>query len=572
MLRFAKSLVQSVTGIASEDFDDWVSARSGDEHAAFFSGGFADALAAAAKPDAAGVCTGGRGLVLAWLHQNDDAVTQLLCSKVWPHPPLVRELRSRFIPWAGDVCRFEAGTLAKALGLQEFPALLVLQTLPRGAADAIEWPRGCFFRVHWLRCGRVDERELVRELSQLGGQLDAERDQRAAWRQQLQQMQEMNSAFARAMGDTQLRAQRQAAEMEALREAEAEERPCFAVLYESSYGHEPPNCFEGSFEEALACARSERRLLLVWLFDDGAESDSLSQAVLSGEVFGAFVAEYFVMWPGNAERWLFPKQLYQHLRLESLPSLLVLQPMSVFEAEILPWGDPRAGAPVEFPANSAWALLGCWSGAPDEEAVVAFLSEHGERAAELERRREEARQRSREQAAAMRALRDEQDREFQESLARDLQLSSSAPAPPSGSGQPTQEGTAVAREREARELAASEAQRKSDELAARRRGVAEKLLAVEAPTVGLCKLVLRMPSGCRAEGTFGAEEPLSVVYDWADCCGELHGFQGGEPFEVPERFTLATTYPRSLLTDRERSLRDLQLVPNAVLAVVADDD
>merc|ERR1712050_301691 len=97
-------------------------------------------------------------------------------------------------------------------------------------------------------------------------------------------------------------------------------------------------------------ARTERRLLLAWLYGQASPvGNALCRQVLSSEVFGAFLSEYFIFWPGDAERWLVPAQLKEFLRLPKLPVLLVLQPLNVFEAEVLPWGDPNSGAPVEFP-------------------------------------------------------------------------------------------------------------------------------------------------------------------------------------------------------------------------------
>merc|ERR1711948_53027 len=110
-------------------------------------------------------------------------------------------------------------------------------------------------------------------------------------------------------------------------------------------------------------------------------------------------------------------------------------------------------------------------------------------------------------------------------------------------------------------------------LSAERRQAAEALLALPEVDSGAerCHLVLRFPNGRRADRSFGADEELSRVYAWAACSGELSGLQGGECFEVPRSFTLARTYPRALLQDRSQSLRSLQLLPNAVLALCPED-
>merc|ERR1712194_229351 len=85
-------------------------------------------------------------------------------------------------------------------------------------------------------------------------------------------------------------------------------------------------------------------------------------------------------------------------------------------------------------------------------------------------------------------------------------------------------------------------------LSAERRQAAEVLLAAPAVSAG-------------TERTFGADEELARVYEWASCSGELSELQGGECFEVPRNFSLARTYPRAVLQDRGQSLRNLQLLP-----------
>merc|ERR1719188_654318 len=119
-------------------------------------------------------------------------------------------------------------------------------------------------------------------------------------------------------------------------------------------------------------------------------SDALAQHVISGQAFRAFVSEYFVLWPGHAKRWLLPAQLKSVFRLTTLPSLLILKPLSVYDVPEI--ADPSTGLPVEFPRDTAWQLLGAWDVATsgvDEEMVVSFLMEHGEQSAEEKRLQEE---------------------------------------------------------------------------------------------------------------------------------------------------------------------------------------
>jgi len=105
-----------------------------------------------------------------------------------------------------------------------------------------------------------------------------------------------------------------------------------------------------------------------------------------------------------------------------------------------------------------------------------------------------------------------------------------------------------------------------------RQAAAKLSLERQAPPPGqACKLVLRLPDGRRVEDSFDADEPLAVVYAWADFCGELNSLRGGEHFEVPRKFSLSTTFPRVVLNDQSCSLRELKLFPNAILALTPED-
>ncbi|CAJ1402129.1 unnamed protein product [Effrenium voratum] len=55
-------------------------------------------------------------------------------------------MQESFLLWAGDVGRFEPSQVARLLGLQKFPALVVLQPVTNGFQNflGIEWPLGTF--------------------------------------------------------------------------------------------------------------------------------------------------------------------------------------------------------------------------------------------------------------------------------------------------------------------------------------------------------------------------------------------------------------------------------------------
>lgn len=351
----------------------------------------------------------------------------------------------------------------------------------------------------------------------------------------------------------------------ALRHQEEEERECFPAIFESKYGAEAPELFNGSFVGAVASARAQQRFLLVWLFGDDPASEALG-SILCGEVLKAFVSQRFILWPGDADRWLLPAQLKQYLRLSSVPVLLILRPLSVYDVPHL--ADPCDGHPVEFPRDAAWSLLGCWDASTmgvDVEAVVNFLAEHEETAAQENRLREQELQFQREYTEEARLLRQQQDEEFESSANEDRQRAEAAARE---AEEAERERLRVVAEEAAVDAARTSEQAEAAALAADRRGAAAVLLASPVPSEGeRCTLVIRLSDGQRVERVFGADDLLADVYAWANCSGELSALMGKERFEVPRSFQLATTYPRRELVDQTRTLRELHLLPNAILVL-----
>ncbi|CAJ1359218.1 unnamed protein product [Effrenium voratum] len=120
---------QAVLGVSSEDFEQWFLDRYGQPTPRFCKCTFGDTVQRALSE---------RKLVLAWFHQEENAATEKFC-----RPGAERE---SFLLWAGDVGRFEPSQVARLLGLQKFPALVVLQPVTNGFQNflGIEWPLGTF--------------------------------------------------------------------------------------------------------------------------------------------------------------------------------------------------------------------------------------------------------------------------------------------------------------------------------------------------------------------------------------------------------------------------------------------
>lgn len=486
-------------------------------------------------------------------HAREDDETTHLCKQVWTHPGIIIETSSHCLAWAGDVFRPEPACLSTLVGAPNFPKLAIIEPMQHGGQGSREYPRGTFFRVRWASAGRVQPDDVYQHLLRLRG----ERSPSAG----LLHLQDLLACVLQQH-------ERDKERDKELNTTEEEERPCFAAIFESRYLKEAPPHYEGSFVDALLSARAQRKLLLVWLYGESEVEQQLFNDVLSGELFQTFVSEYFIFWPGDAKRWLIPSKLFDLLHLQATPALLVLKPLNVYEVDI------ASGTPVEFPAGSAWSLLGKWDATADgtsEDVVIPFLLEFGERVATMARDDEERQRQQQIRSEEFRLLREEQDREFEESLLHDTiranSLVESSQQPP-----PVEEDVDAHDECiNDTDPSTPQVAQLDDKIAERRRAIAEEFLSKEVPTGETCKLVVRMPNGCRVERVFGADEQVSSLYAWVDCCGEMKGLEGGSTFEVPHDFSLSTTYPRTELTDQDKSFREYNLLPNAVLALRATD-
>eukprot|EP00435_Cladocopium_sp_Y103_P036733 s553_g9.t1 len=263
MFQCAKSIVQSFTGIASEDFNDFVSQHLEDGSSSstgsavsFFEGSFVEALQAAADGEQ---CTEGRQLLLLWLHQKDDEDAQYLCRNLWADPSIAAELACRVLPWAGDVCRYEAGAVCRAVRA-ECPGLVLIKVCQEGAPGAIEWPRGSFFQVLYSWPARVSPRELLRVLKSVADQQDLQQQLQRQWQEQLLHLEQFGQNVAKAFEEAQATSQR----LEELRKCEEEERPCWGALFESRYEVALQRFHPGGFAEAHHAAMDAKKLLLLW--------------------------------------------------------------------------------------------------------------------------------------------------------------------------------------------------------------------------------------------------------------------------------------------------------------------
>lgn len=129
---------QAVLGVASEDFQQWFQDRFGSPTPHFCQTTFGDAVQEALAQ---------RKLLMAWFHQEDNAATQKLCKEVLQNEVVLTALQEDFMLWAGDISRFEPFQVARLLGLQQFPSLVLLQPVANdfhANVPCVEWPLGTF--------------------------------------------------------------------------------------------------------------------------------------------------------------------------------------------------------------------------------------------------------------------------------------------------------------------------------------------------------------------------------------------------------------------------------------------
>jgi len=128
---------RALTGIASEDFDDYFESEYGKPKPPLSNLGYAETLQAALKE---------RRLVVLWLHDSGSDLSDEMCIRVLQDHRILDVLWRSYIVLGADICRFEPSQLAHMLQIQKFPALVLLQPKRSGFDDffLIEWPLGVF--------------------------------------------------------------------------------------------------------------------------------------------------------------------------------------------------------------------------------------------------------------------------------------------------------------------------------------------------------------------------------------------------------------------------------------------
>eukprot|EP00727_Mastigamoeba_balamuthi_P002122 m51a1_g11907 putative fas-associated factor 2-b-like (412) ;mRNA; f:629449-630949 len=301
-----------------------------------------------------------------------------------------------------------------------------------------------------------------------------------------------------------------------------EEWSAFTRRFEEAYGTLHPPFFQGSLSQALSRSRADSRLLLIYLHSEHhADTPSFCRGTLCTEAVCSFVAEHMVMWAGDVSQ---PQgfSLLNSLEVSAFP----------FCAVVAARADTMVIAERIYGPRSA-----------DEFIAVLTSAISGAGGAILEQNR---------RAAADRALIEERNRAYEESLAADREKD-------------RRRAEEEARKREEERV---KAERKAA-AAARRAARAEALaraaeVRADAAPGDSATVAVRLPDGSRVSRRFAADERLEVAFALADT---------GVP--EPGMYRLCTNFPRREFGEDEAqslTLRDAGLCPQALLFVTRIDE
>jgi len=313
----------------------------------------------------------------------------------------------------------------------------------------------------------------------------------------------------------------------------------FSRALVATYGITLPRFYEGSFQQALMSALRDLKLLVVYLHSDNSRyTREFCTSVLNNEFIRTMLDENFVLWGGDITR-MEAHHVSQMVHARQYPCFCVLLPASVEEIRV----------------------VGSLHGEVRTEAAVGMLSACME---EMDVHRAEIVGRQA-QHQEDRSLREQQDREYEEGLARDREREES-------------QRTVLEQEREAQRIeeeqrrqeldALAKAEEEKREIQLRRQRAAAALAPAANATARLC---VRLRSGQRVERKFAPTSKLSEVYAWADCLAYLPEHVSSN-IEVPPRFVLKTSFPSRELTQMDSTVEELNLAGTIILLVEVEDD
>uniref|UniRef100_A0A7S0ZX47 UBX domain-containing protein n=1 Tax=Noctiluca scintillans TaxID=2966 RepID=A0A7S0ZX47_NOCSC len=309
----------------------------------------------------------------------------------------------------------------------------------------------------------------------------------------------------------------------------------------ASYGQVPPQFSEGTFQEAVAAATRRNRLLVVYLHSGYSEhTESFVTQVLCHELVRTMLEENFVVWAGDISNFE-THEVSEVIHAQQYPCLCILLPAQ---------GDIR--------------VVGAVHGEVKFDETVGLLSACIE---EMDGHRTELAVREAQQQED-RYLREFQDREYEETLLRDMERENLQRLAEESAQQEACRAEEARCEEEENRLAQ---QREEEEnMQERRRKKADALQAAKSENA-TSRLCLRLRSGARIERKFHPTDKLADVYAWADCASFLPE-NDGRKLDIPARFVLKTSFPSTELTSMDSTVAELELAGTIILLIEAEED
>mmetsp|Transcript_12237 Transcript_12237/g.31309 ORF Transcript_12237/g.31309 Transcript_12237/m.31309 type:complete len:471 (+) Transcript_12237:188-1600(+) len=293
----------------------------------------------------------------------------------------------------------------------------------------------------------------------------------------------------------------------------------FVAKFREVYGEAAPDWQECSWQEAAARAHRQFKFLFVYIHSPQHPNTApFCRSTLCAPELLEFLGEQVVPWGGDV-RFSDAYSLANSLKATTFPFVALLLGSSSRLRLAYTHGGPIGAAELR-------------------DGLQAAIGEHG---AELVVERAEAQERE-----FNRRLREEQDREYQESLEQD-RLREEALAE---KRRAEEEEAREAAEEEARIRAEAEAEERRKEefqLALQRRREKALAMVLEEPELvepGACPVRVRMPNGTNKQRRFLSSNKVQAIYDYLDT---------DEEFGIL-RYNLVSNFPHCVYDDAKRGL------------------
>ncbi|KAJ3033770.1 FAS-associated factor 2 [Rhizophlyctis rosea] len=299
----------------------------------------------------------------------------------------------------------------------------------------------------------------------------------------------------------------------------------FLLNYEQSYGDRHPDFYQGSYSQALEAAKRDLRYLVVVLHSsEHDDTDAFCRTVLnSNELIDYLRDKNIMVWAGDIRE---PEafKVSNVLSATRYPFLGIIGPQGSRMVVIERVEGPRTASQIITTITRVTDRM--------DGQIAAIRAE-------------------RQAQSSARTLREQQDEAYQASLRADQEKERKA----------REEAERAERERAEEERKERERVERREAKAKRKETLRETLPPEpDATEPELAKLAIRLPSGERLARRFRAADLVQLLYDFI----ETHDLS---PLDLEAEFEVVNTYPRKVIRDMGKSLREVGLSPSASVIV-----